>query len=476
MMNKNKIREFIKKKIVDDGITSIAVAVAQGNEILWEEGFGWANREKMITSNPNIMYSLASISKPITATAVMVLKERGLIELDRPVNDYLGDAKLTAWIGKAEDATIRRIANHTSGLPVHCHFFYEDENYPKPSMEETIRRYGNIVSIPGERYQYCNLGYGILDYIISRLSGKTFADFMREEIFLPLDMTRSSINIDKNLKKYQAIRYGVGKKIVPFYDFDHQGGSAVFSSVHDLIRFGMFHLKAHLPYQKAILSDESIDEMQIGTADMGGGNRYGIGWATCQNSYGYRISWHNGLMGGVNTTLVLVPDEKIAVAVLANSNTNQHEVICREIISEMLPKYAENIAIEKDKRKSDPDQIATVFSPPDELIGEWNGEIVTYKEHLPVTFWFKNDADVVVKIGDQLKTLLNDVVFKDGYLFGRMIGNIGTDDANRHPYNLHITMKLRGNILNGSITAITSPKDRFGNALSHWIEVIKKEG
>ncbi|HGE72818.1 TPA: class A beta-lactamase-related serine hydrolase [Candidatus Poribacteria bacterium] len=474
MIDKNKIRESIREKIMKDGIASIAVAVAKGDEILLEEGFGWANREKMIPSNPNIMYSLASISKPITATALMILKERGLIDLDRPVNDYLDDAKLTAWIGKAEDATVRMIANHTSGLAVHCHFFYEDENYPKPSMDETIRRYGNIVSIPGERYQYCNLGYGILDYIISRLSGKSYADFMREEVFLPLDMTRSSINIDKGLRKYQAIRYGTDKKIVPFYDFDHPGGSAVFSSVHDLVRFGMFHLKAHLPNQRAILSDESIDEMQVGTADMGNGNRYGIGWATCQNSYGYRVSWHNGLMGGVNTTLMLVPDEKIVVTVLANSNTNQHEIICREILSAMLPKYAENLAIAEAKKKSNTDQTAMEFIPTSELIGEWNGEIVTYKEHIPITFWFKESGDVVVKIGDQLKTLLNDVVFRDGYLFGRMIGDIKTEDANRHPYHLHITMKLRDKVLNGSITAITHPKDRFGNALSHWIEIIKK--
>jgi CubicO group peptidase (beta-lactamase class C family) len=470
----NNVRELIKNKLVENGIPSIAVAVAQGDKILWEEGFGWANREKMIASNSNIMYSLASISKPVTVTAIMILKERGLIDLDRPVNEYLGDAKLTAWVGKAEDATVRKIANHTAGLGTHCHLFFEDENYPKPTMDETIRRYANIVYIPGERYQYCNLGYGILDYIISRLSGKSYIDFMREEVFLPLDMTHSSIDVGKGLEKYQAIRYGSDGKIVPFYDFDHPGGSAVYSSAHDLVRFGMFHLKAHLPNQKAILSDESIDDMQVGTADPGGGNQYGIGWASNHNYNGYRAVWHNGGMSGVSTTLMLIPDEKMVVTVLTNTNTDKHEIICREILSVMLPKYAENRAIAEANQKSNAGQANTEFALTPELIGEWNGEIVTYKEHIPITFWFKEGGDVIVKMGHQLKTLLNDVVFRDGYLYGLMMGDIGTEDANRSLYNLHLTMKLRDQSLNGSISPISFPKYGCGNAVSHWIEVAKK--
>jgi len=85
-------------------------------------------------------------------------------------------------------------------------------------MDETIRRYGNLVTAPGERYQYSNLGYGILDYIISRISGRSYEDFMRTEVFLPLDMTHSSVHIDSGLKKYQAIRYDTDGLRIPFYD------------------------------------------------------------------------------------------------------------------------------------------------------------------------------------------------------------------------------------------------------------------
>ena len=251
----DSIRALIQKKLVESGTPSLAVAAARDGDILWEEGFGWADREKRKKANAHTVYSLASISKPITATGMMLLRERGLLDLDSPVNRYLGEAKLKAHVGSIDDATVRRLANHSSGLGLHYHFFCEDEPYRPPSMDETIRRYGHLVTAPGERHQYSNLGYGILDYVISRLSGKDYCDFMREEVFLPLGMTRTSIQLATGLRKYQAVRYGDDGLPIPFYDFDHRGASAVFSSVHDLIRFGMFHLKSHLADQKSILSD-----------------------------------------------------------------------------------------------------------------------------------------------------------------------------------------------------------------------------
>jgi len=239
----NQVRERIQWGMVEHSIPSLAVAVAQGNRVLWEEGFGWADRERRISATPHTLYSLASISKPITATALMILKERGLLNLDHPINDYLGESKLRAWVGNVEEATVRRVANHTSGLPVHFQFFYQDEPYLPPPMGETIRRYGNLVTAPGERFLYSNLGYGILSEVIARLSGKSYADFLREEVFLPLGMLRASVNIGPGLEPFQVQRYASDGVRYPFYDFDHPGALAVYCSAHDLMRFGMFHLK-----------------------------------------------------------------------------------------------------------------------------------------------------------------------------------------------------------------------------------------
>ena len=471
----NAIGALIQSQLVETGVPSLAVAVARKGEIIWEEGFGWANREDHIPATPHTLYSLASISKPITATGLMVLKERGLIDLERSINDYLGEAKLKAWIGSADDATVRRVANHSAGLPLHYQFFYEDEPYVRPSMDETIKRYGNLVTPPGEKYQYSNLGYGLLDYVISRLSGKSYTDFMREEVFIPLNMTRASVGIGPGLHKYQAVRYDSGGLPIPFYDFDHPGGSAVFSSAHDLVRFGIFHLKSHLPDQKAILSDASIDEMQAPTVEISKGIGYGIGWRIIENENGYRTVGHDGGMGGVNTRLILVPSESIAVAVLANAQTQLHTRIATETLSTLLPDYAKN----KERRQAQKEQEKnqeeeSIFRPTPALLGTWVGSVHTYKGDIPLTFEFHEDGDIHARLGDQLEILVNDARFEKGNLTGLMVGDIGTEDANRRPYHLHLNLSLRKKTLNGALTAISLPGQRMGNALSHWTE-LKRE-
>lgn len=480
------IRELIRLKLVEKVVPSLAVAVAKDGVIVWEEGFGWADRENRVPANEHTMYSLASISKPITATGLMILKERGELDLDKPINDYLGDAKIKAWIGSSDEATVRRVANHTSGLPLHWQYFYEDEPYHPPAMDETIRRYGNLITVPGEKYEYSNLGYGVLDYVISRLSGKSYPDLMREEVFLPLDMTHTSVHIGSRLEKYQAIRYGADGVPIPFYDYNHRGASAVYSSAHDLVRFGMFHLKAHLPEQRAILSDETIDEMQkptIGIEEYKGVQyppsvNFGISWMISENDRGYRSVIHGGGGDGVSTLLNLIPTEKLAVVVLSNTGWGRSSLtseVTQEILSVMLPEYAKNRVreLEAQQKQAKAQKPAPSFKPIPELIGKWSGSVYAYKQEVPLALWFKESGDVHAQLGDQLKTLLNKVSFKDGNLRGRMMGDIGTEDANRLPYHLHVSLNLRGQVLNGGVTVISISGRREGYALSHWVELKK---
>jgi CubicO group peptidase (beta-lactamase class C family) len=300
------VRESIRARLVSQTAPSLAVAVARDGKILWEEGFGWANREKRVPATEHTMYSLASASKPITSTGLLVLKQRGLVDLDRPVNDYLGEAKLKAWVGDASAATVRRVANHTAGLATHAQRFYVDEPDRPPSMDETIRRYGNLVRPPGEQFDYSNLGYGILDHVIARRSGKNYADFMREEVFLPLGMTRASVNIGPGLEPYVATPYGAGRLPIPFSDTDHRGASAVYCSAHDLVRFGLFHLKCHLTDQKAILSDDNLEAAKVPSRDpVPPEFGYGLGWYFTE-SRGYRRVWAQGGMSGTNARVHLL--------------------------------------------------------------------------------------------------------------------------------------------------------------------------
>jgi CubicO group peptidase (beta-lactamase class C family) len=468
------VRQSIQSQLVETGVPSLAVAVAQNGEIVWETAFGWANREQQVAATPHTLYSLASISKPITATGLMVLVERGLIDLDRPINDYLGNAKLKAWSGDAKDATVRRVANHTSGLPLHYHFFYEDEPYVRPPMDETIRRYGNLVTPPGETYQYANLGYGLLDYVISRVSGIGYADFMRQEVFIPLNMPHASVDVGPGLEEQQAIRYTPDGRSIPFYDFDHPGASAVYCSAHDLVRFGMFHLHAHLPDQKTVLSDTAIEEMQRPTFQSGLGSGYGIGWRVYSDGNGNRIVSHTGGMGGVNTILALLPAQRAAIAALANTQTELHVHALEEILAAFPPEYARIMADRDAEQKRLAEEASrSNYEPLAELLGVWRGKVHTYAGEIAFTLHFQTDGDIHVRLGEGLWTLLNYARFEDNTLTGRTHGDIGTDDAGKRPYHIHVKLRLRGKVLNGAVTAISLPGKRDGNALSHWAELRK---
>jgi CubicO group peptidase (beta-lactamase class C family) len=343
----DEVRERIERELVEQDVPSLAVAVAKNGEIVWEEGFGWADRERRTPATQHTMYALASISKPITATGLMVLVERGLVDLDRPINDYLGEATLNGRAFDASGATVRLVANHTAGLPLHYQFFYRDEPYRRPDMDETIRRYANLVTPPGERNQYSNLGYGIIDYVLERVSGKGYPDFMREEVFVPLGLSRMSVHIGPGLEDFTATRYTPDGTPYPFYDFDHAGASAVFSSAHDLVRFGMFHLKWRLADQRRIISDDSIDQMHTATTFEEDGSGYGIGWESHTNDSGLRTVSHSGEMGGVATNLVLLPDQHAAVVVLCNARSSLPFKVSRQIIATLAPGLADEVGSEE---------------------------------------------------------------------------------------------------------------------------------
>src|SRR5580658_1638020 len=102
--NFNAVAEMIERELAEQSLPSIAVAAARDGAFVWEDAFGWADRENRVRATPHTPYSLASISKPITTTALMTLVEQGKIDPDMPANDYLGDAKLRAVAGSADDA------------------------------------------------------------------------------------------------------------------------------------------------------------------------------------------------------------------------------------------------------------------------------------------------------------------------------------------------------------------------------------
>ena len=470
----NKVRARIIRDVSEGKVPSLSVAVAKNRKIIWEEAFGWANKEKKIKATPHTMYSLASITKPFTATGLMILVKRGLIGLDDPVNDYLGDLKLTAYEGDARDATVKRVLNHTSGLTEYFNNFFGDEPYRCTRIDETIQRYGFLITPPGEIGQYSNLGYGIIGYIISKISKKSYAQLMKKEVFIPLGLTHTSVNIIKAQEKYAAIPYDGRGFPIPPVTSSTQAAGAIYSSGHDLIRFGMFHLKDHLADQKQILNDKEIQKMQSewDPNALYRDDYFGLGWYIDEEWNGFHVVYHHGGGPGAHTTLFLIPSEDLAVAVLCNANGMIPFQVCDEIVSVLLPKFAENL--KKRKQSAGKNLGRRKVDIPAKYIGKWEGKIKTYEGELSVRMLIQKDGDFHIKLGDQLETLINNVSYSNFNISGIFNGKIPTSDNMRHPYIVQIFLISRGNRLSGRVTAsaLRDGYDAFN--LSSWIELKKQ--
>ena len=468
------VRDTIRAVMQSAGFPSISVAVAQGTNIVWEESFGFADRERQIAATTRTMYSLASISKPFTATALMTLVERGQVDLDRPANTYLGAAALRAFEGNAADATVRRVLTHTAGLPLHYQFFY-DGVAKVESNDDAIAHYGILVYPPGETFFYSNLGYGILGHIVSRVSGRGYEAYLREQVLAPLGLSNSDVSTGKGLGKKAAVRYDNDLKPLLPYAFDHTAASGVWSSANDLVRFGMFHLGNTLRGQQQILKPETIERMQRSDApaDVPGQSR-GWGWAIAEDDNGYRRVAHTGSMPGVSTILNLYPSEKLAIVVLANRNNGAALArVSAAIAAVMLPQYAAN----RDARRAQPrPPVAARFTPSAELVGAWRGRLLVERDTISLVLDVHPDGDVHVRFGDQLETVLSGATMTGVWLTGRFQAPLRAPDAvpiaDQQRIFVSLNLRPRGDRLTGWASAISTAVLNYG-AVSYRAELQK---
>lgn len=457
-------RARIQNVMAAHDIPSVTVAVAHKERIVWEQGFGWADVERRIPATPRTLYALASITKPMTATAIMLLAERGAIDLDQPIERYIGGHRLVARIGNAADATARRVASHTAGLPLHGLFVYADEPGSPPELEETFRRYGVIVQPPGEAFVYSNLGYGLLESAIEHVSGKSYSEFLTAELFTALGLNDSAVGETFAPGSIVATRYW-GHRAVPQQASDIKGAGAVYMSAHDLVRFGMFHLHGRLEGQrKNILSPRALAAMRAATPlNDGSSSGYGVGWFVGEQ-HGLRYFGHNGGNAGTATVLAIYPDQEVVIVVLGNgvSRIGAVHFLEKDIIHALLPE-----TIRHDHG----------FKPAPELVGRWHGQIQTYRGPIPAHLDIRDNGSVFARVGEAAWQEVIKVKLDSKTAFLKLddvLSRIDTPDASRHAGSLQLTLKLRGpDTLNGVVSsnALETMRDRMGTAVSYWIEV-----
>jgi CubicO group peptidase (beta-lactamase class C family) len=484
----SEVRKLIQTEMAARKIPSISVAVARRGEIIWEEAFGFADKENGIRANKETMYYTASVTKTFTATALAVLAERKQIDLDRPINDYLRPMRVHSPLWNSKEATVRMLAQHMSGLTTFARNCWADQPDCRISADETIKRYGILFWRPGDHFDYSNLGYGILGQAIQHASGKSYADYMRDEIFRPLGMTRASVDVGPGFEKYAAVHYSSAFGRRPTAYSASPAASSIYCSAHDLALFGMFHLRSgnHPSVNERLLSDKSVLMMQNSTVSTGGRSRYGMGWWVHEDLNGYRGVLGQGGTDDGMAFLRLIPSEEIVVVMLTNSGDEFPPKVVDEILATLLPSYALKRATAAATTPQQPPPAA----PSSTLTGEWTGFVRTHLGSVPLTLSISALGDVQAKLGSNQGGFVQGApvrrfAFTDRGLTGRLTGDfsLGTnDDAATRPYDLDVELYIndagthgggKGQMLYGAVTIRPRPEAHHGALLSYWVELRK---
>ncbi len=285
-----------------------AVLVARDGRVLLSKGYGFANLELEVPNTPQTRFRLGSITKQFTAAAIMLLQERGLLNVQDSVCKYVENCP-AVW----QPVTIHNLLTHTSGIPNLTAFPDYQKTMALPTtLPETIARFRDkpLEFKPGERFDYSNSGYILLGHIVEKVSGKTYDAYLRESFFAPLGMNDTGVEVPGEIIKRRASGYRFGPNGLsnaPYLDMTipHAAG-ALYSTVEDLYRWdqGLFGGK--------LISQKSLDAMLTAVKNFYG---YGIGVDT-QFMLG-RVA-HGGGINGFNTYMARFPQERAVVVVLSN--------------------------------------------------------------------------------------------------------------------------------------------------------------
>jgi len=367
--NNSSIDSIIESRMNSAGIVGIGAAIIINKKVVWEKGYGYADREKEIPFTPFTIMNIASISKTFTGFCIMKAVEQGKVSLDEDINNYL-PFKVTNPNFPKEKITLRHLATHTSGL-VDRYPFYMDSTYfydgKKPEdLGYFLKNYyvkggkyyskDNFVNAkPGKIRDYSNIAAGLAGYIVEIRTGKKLNVYSKQFIFNPLKMKNSGwflseVDMDKYSKSYQK----KGEVVVPAKLFEGttypDGG--VRTSVNQLSRFFITLLNDGEYNGKRLLKKELAEEMlrfqytetnKPDSIDIKKMNS-GIFWATKLG--GTRIG-HNGSDAGVRTFMLSDLNRKIGVIIFFNTSLAEKDENVFFGIYEELYKYGKFLETKK---------------------------------------------------------------------------------------------------------------------------------
>lgn len=324
------------------GIVGMSVAVVDHGQVVWGEGFGFADREAGINATPDTIYRVGSVAKPFTATAVMQLEEQGVVDIDQPLSLYLPEFRIRSRFNTtAEPITTRSVLTHHAGLPTDLGkgmWSHQDFKEVAGLMAEEYAAFP-----PNLVFSYSNVGYSLLGHLVEENSGQSFESYMREAVFEPLNMESSGYRETPAIMPLLAQGYDKDGKRggrLPIRDLPAYG---LLSSASDLGMFmaGMMDHSAH--GEDGFISHGTATEMlrvQNGDIDLDLRIRNGIGWVLEYGSIpgaGY-VARHGGTTLMFSAEMVMLPEHELGVVVLSNTRGTRRVVshLAEDILSLVL--------------------------------------------------------------------------------------------------------------------------------------------
>jgi serine beta-lactamase-like protein LACTB len=297
----------------EHGIPGLSLAIALDGKLVLANGYGLADLENRVPARDTTVYRLASLSKPITATAVMQLAERGDLDIDLPIQKYVPDFPIKAW-----RLTTRQLLSHMGGVR---HYrgdeFESTRHYRSLRHSLEIFRADPLLFPPGRRFLYTSYGYTLLGCAVEKASGLAFDAYLRERVFSPAGMegTRVDDVLDLIPNRAHGYRRTAGGELKNSSQVDTSSkvpGGGLCGTAPDIARFVMALqagvLVRHDTLQEMLTARSTADGKSVG---------YGYGFNVSEQD-GVREAWHSGGQPRVSNFVYFQPERRLVIALLSN--------------------------------------------------------------------------------------------------------------------------------------------------------------
>jgi CubicO group peptidase (beta-lactamase class C family) len=324
-----ELNKEIERVFRESDAPGLAVGVVKDMELIYATGFGVMNLKTGEKVTPQSLFHMASITKPFVATAIVQLLEQKKLSLDDRIVEYLPYFEMKDE--RYATLTIRQFLTHSSGMPNVEDYHWDKPEYDEGALERYVRSLTDqeLLFEPGEKFTYSNMAFEVLGDLIAKVSGLSFADYVKQNILLPLGMNDSSIlirDVDPELlaSGHEEGWFGRTRVTKHFaYNRSHGPSSCLYSSIVDMSRWAIANMNSGELDGKRILDASSYELLWTPALEevrVSGDNRpvhIGLSWFLSEKA-GNQIVSHGGRDTGYRANFVLYPDVGGAIILLSN--------------------------------------------------------------------------------------------------------------------------------------------------------------